>query len=340
LSKFEVNGQQQSLPAEEQLADFYFRIGKKADPIALEAISARVEALGLAYAPEELAIVAALDTPDKVQQFLNTEIYYNDDHGVGAVREGTAMPPRMVLQAGRAHCFEGALFAYTVNYLHAHDPKLILLESRHDYDHNLVVFTDPLTGLWGSNAHSRYPNIGGRPARYESLHALILDYIPFYYSSYSEDPKDLSLAGHSEPIDLVAMFGTQWMATTSDVWNIYFEYVREHTKFYYLTGDPTVPHIYPLVRAIKEGWLTVGSDGRARVNTANFKLPGMDELWAAFYKTFRPEDLLPRGDALVINDRFVALTGTTPLDLQANVTELQSFLDHGYSPDFLLTSES
>jgi hypothetical protein len=243
----------------------------------------------------------------------------------------------MIIQTGRAHCFEGALFAYMVNYLHVHDPKLVLLESRQDYDHNLVVFTDPVTGLWGSNAHSRYPNIGGRHAKYESLHALVLDYKPYYYSSFTEDPKDLTLVGYSEPMDLVAMFGTEWTSTTSEVWYIYFECLRAHTKFYSLMSDPTIPHMYPLIRAVKEGWLTVGPDGRSIVNSGNFKIPGMAELWEAFHRAFRPEDLAPRGDALAITDRFAALTGTTPLDLQANATELQFFLDHGYSPDFLLS---
>lgn len=52
--------------------------------------------------------IIALDTPDKAPRFLNTEIYYNNDHAAVELAE-TAMSPRQVLRTGLAHGFEGAL---------------------------------------------------------------------------------------------------------------------------------------------------------------------------------------------------------------------------------------
>ena len=135
------------------------------------------------------------------------------------------MPPRLVLRTGMAHCFEGAMFAYAVNFLHGHEPRLLMLEASQDADHNLVVCRDPRTGLWGANAQSRYPGLVGRPAEYPSLRALADSYVPFYFSDRTLDPTDLTLVGYSEPIDLTAKFGTAWMGSEAPLWDIYYTYV-------------------------------------------------------------------------------------------------------------------
>jgi hypothetical protein len=84
------------------------------NPDNLVQLTARVEQLGLRFASDEMLVLAALDHPDKVQAFLDTQLYYNDDH-ISVEQDETVMPPRQVLQTGMAHCFEGALFAYAVN---------------------------------------------------------------------------------------------------------------------------------------------------------------------------------------------------------------------------------
>ena len=200
------------LPPDEQVAAFAGLFRGAVGAEALARFEARCAALGLRFDAGELAVLAALDTPDKVQAFLDTHLYYNDDHA-SVDQEETAMPPKLVLRTGMAHCFEGAMFAYAVNFLHGHEPRLLMLEASQDADHNLVVCRDPRTGLWGANAQSRYPGLVGRPAEYPSLRALADSYIPFYFSDRTLDPTDLTLVGYSEPIDLTAKFGTDWMAS-------------------------------------------------------------------------------------------------------------------------------
>ncbi|MCK7468660.1 MAG: hypothetical protein MZU91_11475 [Desulfosudis oleivorans] len=131
------------LPPDEQVAAFAGLVPRaRSSAAALARFEARCRALGLRFGDDELAVLAALDTPDKVQAFLNTHLYYNDDHA-SVDQEETAMPPRLVLRTGMAHCFEGAMFAYAVNYLHGHEPRLLMLEASQDADHNLVVWRDP-----------------------------------------------------------------------------------------------------------------------------------------------------------------------------------------------------
>lgn len=321
----------------EQLRYFANLYQAEIDPVSYARVVARTRELGLAFSDDELVIIAALDTPDKVQEFLNTRIYYNHDHGAesGTVEE-TARPPRGVLQTAAAHCFEGALLAYTVDYLHGYSPHLILLEASQDSEHNLILYQDSKTGLYGVNAHSGYANLEGRPAQYPSPRAVAESYIPFYYSDYTHDPRDLTLVGYSDPIDLVARYGTAWMASERPLWDIYSTYIDEAVEFHYLFDGPGEPHLYPLIRAIKEHWIRVDAHGQPFVSVSDLPSQARD-LWHAFWRIFHREDIRPRGTAREIEAQFTRLTGTTPLDLEVNTRELASFLKRGYRIEQLLT---
>ena len=303
---------------------------------ALAGFEARSLALGLRFAADELAVLAALDTPDKVQAFLDTEIYYNDDHA-SVDQEETAMPPRLVLRTGMAHCFEGALFAYAANFLHGHEPRLLMLEASQDADHNLVVCRDPRTGLYGANAQSRYPGLVGRRAEFPTVRALADSYIPFYFSDRTLDPDDLTLVGLSEPIDLAAKYGTAWMASEAPLWDIYYTYIDAGVPFRYFFDDPGRPHLYPAVRALGENWIRLDASGEPFVSLGDLPPEARAE-WDAFWKTFDPDrdGPRPRGETREIERRFFRLTGTTPIDLDDNAFDLQFFLAAGYRIEQLL----
>jgi hypothetical protein len=189
------------LPPEERLRAFAGLYRDAVSPDALVRFEARCVTLDFRFGDDELIVLAALDTPAKLHEFLDKELYYNDDHA-SAEQEETVTPPRFVLRTGMAHCFEGAMFAYAVHFLHGREPRLMMLEASQDADHNIVVWRDPRTGLFGSSAQSRYPGLVGRPAEYPTLRALAESYVPFYFSDRTLDPKDLTLVGFSEPINL------------------------------------------------------------------------------------------------------------------------------------------
>jgi hypothetical protein len=305
------------------------------DPAAAERFAARCDSLGLRFAGDEFTVFAALDTPAKVQDFLDNELYYNDDHA-SVDQEETAMPPRRVLQTGMAHCFEGAMFAYAVNFLHGHEPRLVMLEASQDADHNIIVCRDPATGLYGSNAQSRYPGLVGRPAEYPTVRAVADSYVPFYYSDRTLDPTDLTLVGVSDGIDLVEKYGPAWMASEEPLWDIYYTYIDESRLFHYFSGDPGRPHLYPAVRALRENWVRVDAEGKPYVSLDD--LPAAARVaWRAFWKVYGPADgPRPRGKARELELEFFRLTGTTPIDLDDNAFDLQFYLAAGYRIDQLL----
>ena len=265
------------LPAEERVASFAALYRRSVNPAQRAWFRARSAGLGLRFTDDELTVLAALDTPAKVQEFMDTQLYYNQDHA-SADQEETAMPPRRVLQTGMAHCFEGAMFAYAVNHLHNRKPLLVLLEASQDADHNIVVCQDARTKLHGSNAQSRYPGLCGRPAAYETVRALAESYHPLYYSDRTLDPKDLTLVGFSDGFDLTAKFGLGWMGSEEPLWDIYYTYIDDTRRFHYLFDDPGRPHPYPLIRALEENWIRVDAQGRPSVSLGDLP-PEARRIW-------------------------------------------------------------
>lgn len=305
------------------------------NPDSLSKLKSRAEELNLSFTNYELLVLAALAVPDKVQEFLNTQLYYNDDH-ISVEQDETALPPRHVLQTGMAHCFEGALFAYAVNYLHGHNPCFMLLETVQDIEHNLVVWQDPRTGLFGSNAHSTYPGLDGRPAQYPTLRDLAQSYYPYYYSVRSQDLTDIVLIGYSNPFDLTKRFGTAWMASDNPPWDIYYTYIDDSVTFHYLRDDSGEPHLYPLIRALKEQWIQIGHDGQGFVSAHHLPLAAQP-LWHEFWQFHSDAAKRPQDTAIEIEKKFFDLTGTTPIDLFDHADDLQWFLAAGYKIEQLVT---
>jgi hypothetical protein len=321
---------------EEQVRFFASLYRRSVNPAQRAWFEARSRGLGLSFSEDERTVLAALDTPAKVQDFLDTQLYYNDDHAA-AGQDETAMPPRRVLQSGMAHCFEGAMFAYAVNYLHGRKPLLVLLEASQDADHNLVVYQDATTKLYGSNAQSRYPGILGREAEYETVKALAESYFPHYYSDRTLDPKDLTLVAYSDGFDLTAKFGVSWLASEEPLWDIYYTYIDDTVRFHNFVDDPGEPHLYPAVRALKENWIRLDAQGKPYVSLSDLPAAAR-ELWRAFWSEYGPASgPRPRGRAHEIETEFMRLTGTTPIDLEDNAFDFQFYLAAGYRVEQLLT---
>jgi hypothetical protein len=321
---------------EDQVKFFAALFRRAVNPAQRAWFKTRCGGLGLHFPDDELTVLAALDTPAKLQEFLDTQLYYNDDHA-SVDQDETAMAPRRVLQSGMAHCFEGAMFAYAVTYLHGHKPFLVLLEASQDADHNLVVYQDARTKLYGSVAHSRYPGLLGRPAQYETVRALAESYVPFYFSDRTLDPNDLTLVGYSDGFDLVAKYGAAWTASEEPLWDIYYTYIDDTRRFHRFFDDPGEPHLYPAVRALKENWIRLDARGKPYVSLDDLPPPAR-ELWPAFWREFGPDaDPRPRGRAREIEKEFMRLTGTTPIDLEDNAFDFQFYLAAGYRVEQLLT---
>ncbi len=346
MSKLYPGAAPPELSPAEQLAYYVRRVRHHVHPTALARLQARARELEFDFTDDEILILAALDNPRRVQWFLDNEVYYNNDH-LTIEQDETSMPPRMVLRTGKAHCFEGALFAYAVNYLHGFEPRWMLLEGSRDVDHNLVIYRDKHAVRWGCNAHSGYPHLSGRSPEFFTLRELAASYIPYYYSGYTNEPTDLTLVGFSDPVDLTQKFGVRWMGQLEPTWDLYYLLVDDTWVFHrlptpYSTSSPDADetHEYMLVRALKNKWIELqsslkGGVARAFVNV-NHLPPRAQSMWHEFWEAFDPAERLPRGRAAELEAEFFKLTGTTPIDLNFCVEELGYFLEQGYRVEQLL----
>ena len=340
MSKLNPVFEPPQLSPQEQLDYYVKRVHARVHPAAMARVQTRARELNLDFTDDEIFIIAALDNPRRVQWFLDNEVYYNNDHA-HVEQEETSIPPRMVLRTGMAHCFEGALFAYAVNFLHGFEPRWMLLEGTRDVDHNLVVYQDKHAVRWGCNAHSGYPHLGGRDPEFFTLREIAETYYPHYYSGYTNDPRDLTIIGFSEPVDLTKKFGVQWMAQLEPTWDLYYLLVDDTWTFYQMTPPygaqyrrAQETHLYMSIAALKNGWIETMP--RVRVNEK--KLPHAAQIiWHEFWKTFDPKGHLPRGRAAELEGEFYQLTGMTPIDLNFNAEEIGYFLDKGYRVEQLLT---
>ena len=172
----------------------------------------------------ELRTLGRLDTPFKIQRFLDHEIGYNKEpNGV------TCYSPRGVLRHGVAHCMEGALAGAAALRMHGHPPLLVDLEAIRDDDHVLAVFRDH--GFWGAIAKSNYAGLRFREPVYRTLRELVMSYFEHYYNLRGEK----TLRNYSRPVNLKRFDKTRWMTAEEDVWAI-----PEHLC--------VIPHIPVLVR--------------------------------------------------------------------------------------------
>src|SRR5579863_2299102 len=110
------------------------------------------------FTPAEEAVFRRLNSPAKIQRFLD-ELAYNKEHGGVTCRS-----PRMVLRDRTAHCMEGALFAAAAFRALGHPPLLLDLEAVNDTDHVLAIFRE--RGLWGAVAKSNFSGLRYREPVY------------------------------------------------------------------------------------------------------------------------------------------------------------------------------
>lgn len=300
-----------------------------------ERVAARAAELGLRFTVEELKQISPLDTPKKIQDYLDRDIGYNGDYLTSAERD-TAYSPKQVLQHRKAHCFEGALFAYTCLFLHGYQNdalSIMLLLGIEDQDHNLCVYQDKESGQYGAIAKSgsRLSGLGGREAGFTTFEELANAYSGHYgrYGDHLDiEPEHrniTSLLGYSEGINLVDKFGTDWMDSTEMLWEIYYTYIDPTVQCHYLGDDS--PKLHPFIQAIESQW--IGLDGSGNGIVVEQNLPDEAMVWWRIWKNGIKDDY-----QLVVN--FFLLTGVTQAHLESMAQyDLKAYITSGYRIDGL-----
>jgi hypothetical protein len=156
----------------------------------------------------ELRTLRGLDTPVKVQRFLDGLAYNLEPNGA------TCRSPRAVLRDRTAHCAEGALFAAAAFRVHGRPPLIIDLEAERDDDHVLAAYRE--RGLWGAVATSKFAGLRFRTPVYRTVRELVLSYFEDYYNYAGER----TLRRYSRPVSLARFDRIGWMTSDRDLWPI------------------------------------------------------------------------------------------------------------------------
>ena len=167
------------------------------------------------FTPAERRLIARLNTPARVQQYLNT-LPYNTEPPPG---RATLRSLRGVVRHHTAHCLEAALFAATVLEQHGYPPLVLSFESIDELDHVIFVYKSPNHRSpnreirWGSVARSRDPGLHGRKPVFKTPRALAASYLDTY----------VDLTGRIKAfavVDLRVLGKYDWRVSEQNVWKV------------------------------------------------------------------------------------------------------------------------
>lgn len=163
----------------------------------------------LSFTKKELAIFRKLNTPAKVQDFLNTiPINFEKD------KKDTAKSPIMVMRKWNAHCIEGAILGAYILSLHGHKPLLINLKcTKEDFEHVIAPFQ--VNGYWGALSKTNHAVERYRDPVYRNIHELMMSFFNEYYLINGKK----TMRKYSEPLNLNT-FKKGWEVKEKDLWEI------------------------------------------------------------------------------------------------------------------------
>jgi hypothetical protein len=123
--------------------------------------------------PDEAELLAGLNSPVKIQAFLDTCPYrpeYSD------------LSPLSVLRQRKAHCLDGGFFAAAALRRLGYPPLVVdlLPDPGMDDDHILAIFKR--SGLYGAVAKSNFSGLRFRDPIYRSLRELVMSYFEDFYN--------------------------------------------------------------------------------------------------------------------------------------------------------------
>lgn len=158
---------------------------------------------------KELVLLRKLNTPAKVQDFLNT-IPFNFEHN----KIDTIKSPLRVLREMNCHCIEGAIFSAHVLSLHGYKPRLVHLKTTSDdMDHVITIFKQD--GLLGAISKTNHSVLRYRDPVYKTLRELVMSYFHEYFLNNGNK----TLRQYSTPLDL-NIFERGWEVEMEDLWGI------------------------------------------------------------------------------------------------------------------------
>lgn len=164
------------------------------------------------YTKDEEKLFKKLNTPAKIQDFLNTISFNFEKKGE------TCKSPRKVLADKTAHCMEGALFAAAALENIGYQPLIIDLRSSKkpfDYDHVVAVWNED--GFYGAVSKTNHGVLRYREPIYKTIRELVMSYFHEYFLN-SNGLK--TLREYSDPFDLNHFNKIEWRTSEKDLFEI------------------------------------------------------------------------------------------------------------------------
>lgn len=172
------------------------------------ALAARARRLGLA--PAEIAVLARLDRPERIQAFIRAIPTNHEPDGE------TVLSVREVLRQRRAHCVEGAFVAACALWLHGEPPLLMHLDcDASDHPHVVALFRRGR--CWGAISKTNGVRLRYRDAVYRSLRELAMS----YFHEYANKRGERTLRSYTRPFDLRRVDPALWVTNPDDCWEIH-----------------------------------------------------------------------------------------------------------------------
>jgi hypothetical protein len=157
---------------------------------------------------EETKLFAQLNTPHKIQDFLDSLAINFENSG------DTCSSPRAVLKRKSAHCIEAALLAYAIMLFNGEKPMLLDLKANdRDFDHVVCLFRRK--GKWGAISKSNHAGLRYRDPIYANPRELAMS----YFHEYINDGNERTLRSYSVPYSL-QKYRISWVTDADDLWEI------------------------------------------------------------------------------------------------------------------------
>ncbi len=161
------------------------------------------------FSKKEIALLNKLNTPAKVQDFLNT-IPFNFEHN----KIDVIKSPLRVIRENNAHCIEGAILGAYVLSIHGYPPLILHLKTTSDdMEHVITVFKQD--GLWGAMSKTNHSVLRYRDPIYKTIRELVMSYFHEYFLNNGSK----TLRQYSAPLNL-NIFEKGWEVEMEDLWGI------------------------------------------------------------------------------------------------------------------------
>jgi hypothetical protein len=156
--------------------------------------------------PAERRSFARLDTPQKIQTFLDRLPANFELDG------DTTMSPRRLLKAHTAHCAEAAIFAAAALAYHGKPAWLMDIQALpSDQDHVIALFRE--RGLWGAISKTNHAILRWRDPIYASARELAMSYAHEYCLPGGKK----SMLAYSRPFSLARYAPSRWVIAPEDL---------------------------------------------------------------------------------------------------------------------------